>query len=262
MYFVATGHNPEETMPDGTEEAYVAAYEPPALPEISAAAELALLLRVLTRHGYDDLRAGHVTVGQPDGTILINPRELCWPEVRASDVVAIDRDGVKLSGRYNPTIAYGIHLSLRKMRPDLGVIVHNHPRWAMTWADCLRIPPIYDQTSAGIPHELALIDEYGGNFTAVANADAAAEAFGDAEWALLANHGVLVTGRTIAEAFLRCYTLEWRSRRAWEVEAIGGGRELSSDVARDFGLHFEPMAPGWWEAELRMELNRDPSVLD
>ncbi len=241
---------------------YVPAYEPPALPDISPAAELALLVRVLHRHGYDDLRAGHVTVGQADGTILINPRELCWPEVRASDVVTIDGDGVKLAGRYNPTIAYGIHLSLRRLRPDVGVIVHNHPHYSMIWADCLRIPPIYDQTSAGIAHELVLVDEYGGNFTAVANADSAAAAFGDAEWGLLANHGVLVTGRTIAEAFLRSYTLEWRSRRAWELEAIGGGRPLAPEVARDFGRHFEPMAPGWWEAELRMEINRDPSVLD
>lgn len=242
--------------------AYVPAYEPPSLPDISPAAELALLVRVLHRHGYDDLRAGHVTYGQPDGTILINPRELSWPEVTASDIVRIDADGVKLEGRYNPTIAYGIHLALRKLRPDVGVIVHNHPRFSMIWADCLRIPPIYDQTSAGIPHELVMIDEYGGNFTEVANADSAAVAFGAAQWGLLANHGVLVTGATIAQAFLRCYTLEWRSRRAWELECIGGGRPLTPQVARDFGRHFEPMAPGWWEAELRMEFRRDASVLD
>jgi L-fuculose-phosphate aldolase len=237
-------------------------YDPPSLPEISPAAELALLVRVLARHGYDDLRAGHVTYGQPDGSILINPRELCWPEVRASDIVTIDGEGRKLAGRYNPTIAIGIHLELRRRRPDIGAIVHNHPRWSVVWGDCLRIPPIYDQTSGSIPHDLVLIDEYEGNFTGNENAAAAAESFGAAEWALLANHGVLVTGRTIAEAFLRAYTLEWRSQRAWEVEAIGGGRALDADVALSFGRHFEPMAPGWWESRLRMELRRDATVLE
>src|SRR6202034_4058703 len=82
---------------------YRPGYDPPPLPEIPPPAELALLLRVLARHGYDDLRAGHITSGQPDGTILINPRELCWPEVRASDVVAIDASGRKQAGRYNCT---------------------------------------------------------------------------------------------------------------------------------------------------------------
>jgi hypothetical protein len=124
---------------------YRPGYDPPPLPPISAHAELALLLRVLASYGYDDLRAGHVTVGQPDGTILINPRELCWPEVTAADIVTIDSDGVKRDGRFNPTIAYDIHLEVRRLRPDVGVIIHNHPRWSVVWGDCLRIPPIFDQ---------------------------------------------------------------------------------------------------------------------
>jgi L-fuculose-phosphate aldolase len=241
---------------------YRPAYEPPPLPAISPAAELALLARVLARYGYDDLRAGHVTVGQADGSILINPRELCWPEVRASDIVTIDADGMKIDGRYNPTIAYGIHLELRRLRPDVGVIIHNHPRWSVVWGNCLRVPPIYDQTSASIPHELKLVDEYEGTFAVADDASgAAALAFGNAEWALLANHGVLVTGRTIAQAFLRAYTLEWRAQRAWEVETLGGGRPMEPATATSFGRHFEPMAPGWWEAAMRVELTRDPSVL-
>jgi len=48
-------------------------YPPPPLTELSPAAELAVLLRVLTRHGYDDLRAGHVTLGLRDSTLLIKP---------------------------------------------------------------------------------------------------------------------------------------------------------------------------------------------
>jgi L-fuculose-phosphate aldolase len=240
---------------------YRPGYDPPPLPPISAHAELALLLRVLASYGYDDLRAGHVTVGQPDGTILINPRELCWPEVTAADIVTIDSDGVKRDGRFNPTIAYDIHLEVRRLRPDVGVIIHNHPRWSVVWGDCLRIPPIFDQTSASIPHELKLVDEYAGDFTGAGAAARAAELFGDAEWALLANHGVLVTGRTIAQAFLRAYTLEWRSQRAWEVQVLGGGRPMEPATAQAFGEHFEPAAPGWWESAMRMEIARDPAVL-
>jgi hypothetical protein len=47
---------------------YRPAFEPPVLPEISLRAELALLVRVLFAYGYADLRAGHVTIAQPDGT--------------------------------------------------------------------------------------------------------------------------------------------------------------------------------------------------
>ena len=240
---------------------YQPSYDPPPLPPVSPRAELAVLLRALASRGYDDLRAGHVTVGQPDGTILINPRELCWPEVRAADIVTIDGGGTKVAGRYNPTIAYDIHLELRRLRPDVGVVIHNHPHWSVVWGDCHRVPPIYDQTSASIPDELVLVDEYGGDFTGHDAASRAARAFGYAEWALLANHGVLVTGRSVAQAFLRAYTLEWRSQRAWEVECLGGGHPMDPEVARSYGRQFEPATDGWWEAAMRMEIARDASVL-
>lgn len=247
---------------DTESRAHQPSYDPPPLPPISPRAELAVLLRVLAARGYDDLRAGHVTVGQPGGTILINPRELCWPEVRAGDIVTIDGAGRKLAGRYNPTIAADIHLELRRARPDVGIIVHNHPHWSVVWGDCHRVPPIYDQTSASIPEDLVLIDEYAGDFTGQDAAKRAAEAFGDAEWALLANHGVLVTGRSVAQAFLRAYTLEWRAQRAWEVEVLGGGHPMDPDVARDYGRQFQSATDGWWEAAMRMEITRDASVLD
>ena len=54
-------------------------YDPPPLPALSPETELALLVRVLARYGYDDLRAGHVTFGQPDGTILINRGSCAGP---------------------------------------------------------------------------------------------------------------------------------------------------------------------------------------
>jgi ribulose-5-phosphate 4-epimerase/fuculose-1-phosphate aldolase len=238
-------------------------YTRPPIPELSPHAELAVFVRVLHGLGYDDGRAGHVTVRQPDGTLLISPRELAWVEVRASDVVTISADGVKLAGVYNPSPAYGIHLELRKLRPEVGVVVHHHPQWATVWADVCRIPPIYDQTSASVPYPLALVDEYEGTFTNDMDASAsAAQAFGDAEWGLLANHGVLLTGNTLADTYIRAYTLEWRCRRAWQVEVLGGGRPLSDEVAIAYGRGFEPIVHSWWESAARIEITRDPSVLD
>ena len=46
------------------------------------------------------------------------------------------------------------------------------------------------------------------------------------KWALLANHGSLVVGKNLRQAHLRAITLEWRSKRAYEVELAGGGRHI------------------------------------
>jgi len=77
----------------------------PALPELTAAQELALLCRCLFSEGYDDHLAGHITYKQPDGTLLVNPFGLTWDEVTASDIMTMDADGNEISGRWTITPA-------------------------------------------------------------------------------------------------------------------------------------------------------------
>jgi ribulose-5-phosphate 4-epimerase/fuculose-1-phosphate aldolase len=235
----------------------------PPLPELTPQAELALLCRTLFREGYDDHLAGHITYRQPDGTLLVNPWGLTWDEVRASDVLRIDGDGTLLEGRWTVTPAITLHLELHRARDDIRVAVHNHPRWGTLWADMCRIPPVYDQTSAMVPGDPALYAEFEGSVDAVDNARACVEALGDCRMALLANHGVLVVGRDIAQAHHRSIVLEWRCRQAWHVEAAGGGVPLDPEVHRRFAAPFDHVSfPGLWDAMCRRELRLDPTVLD
>ena len=77
----------------------------PILQELTPKQEVALMCRVLFREGYNDHIAGHITLRQDDGTMLVNPWELAWDEVCASDILTIDPDGKVLDGRWNVTPA-------------------------------------------------------------------------------------------------------------------------------------------------------------
>ncbi len=235
----------------------------PPLPELTAAQELALLARILHREGYDDHLAGHITVKLPDGTFLVNPFGLPWDEVRAGDVMHMDADGRQLDGRWTITPAITLHVEVHRARHDVGVAIHNHPEWGTVWADIGRAPEIYDQTSALYSGDVAVFEEYLGSVDRAENARAAVEALGDADVALLANHGVLILGATVRQAYLRASAFEWRCRQAWRVAAAGGGRPMRSDVAASFGAFFNRHDfPGLFEAMARRELRRDASVLD
>src|ERR687891_166446 len=120
----------------------------PALPELTPAQELALLCRCLFDEGYNDHLAGHITYKQPDGTFLVNPFGLTWDELRASDIMRMDADGKLIDGPWTITPAITLHVELHKARHDVGVAVHNHPRWATIWSDLQRAPEVYDQTGA------------------------------------------------------------------------------------------------------------------
>ncbi|MSO87384.1 MAG: class II aldolase/adducin family protein [Acidimicrobiia bacterium] len=234
----------------------------PPLPSMTPQASVALLARMLFREGYDDHLAGHITARQPDGTLLVNPWGLTWDEVTASDIMRIDGDGHVLEGRWTVTPAITLHIELHRQRPDIGVALHNHPRWGTLWADAHRVPPVYDQTSAMMPGDPALYDDFGGSVDALDNARACVAALGDASTALLANHGVLVVGEDMAQAHHRAVVLEWRCRQAWHVEAMGGGVPVRPEVFERFAAPFAQVSfPGLFEAMARRELRADPSIL-
>jgi L-fuculose-phosphate aldolase len=236
----------------------------PGLPGLDARAELALLARILFREGYDENLAGHISAKQPDGTFLVTPYGLTWDELRASDLMRVDlENGKVLEGKWTVTVAIELHVELHRARSDIGVAVHNHPRFATVWAARHQVPPIYDQTSTMLGGPLALLDEYGGGVRETSQSQAAVRALGDAHAVLLANHGVLVVARDVRQAYLRSIAVERRCRIAWYVEALGGGTPMRDEVATVGGRMMDENGwPGSFEALARRELRRDPSVLE
>jgi L-fuculose-phosphate aldolase len=231
---------------------------------LPAPQQFALFARILHRLGFRDSLAGHLTMRQPDGTLLANPFPVGWDELTASDVCVISRDGEHLRGREHASRAIELHVALHRARRDLNIVVHNHPEWATVWACAGRIPPVYDQTSANLDTDIVRVP-YTGPVLDPGYAAELARRIGPAEVALLENHGVLVMGDSLERVLWRAYVLERRCMMAWRVEAIGGVAmpaeyaDISRDVlVRGFGGAF----PGFFDYLARREIRLDPSVLD
>jgi L-ribulose-5-phosphate 4-epimerase len=217
------------------------------LPELTAREELVLLARTLWREGYDDHLAGHITYRQD--------------EIRPEDVLVIDREGALIEGNWPVPLGIPLHVELHRLRDDIGVTVHSHPQFGTVWADLGRLPGCYDQSSALGGGELVLVDEYDGPVDSRDSAARAAAAVGTADMALLANHGVLVTAGSIRAAHQRAVALEHRCRRAWQIEAVGPGRELPEPARSFFGASDGEGFHGFFEAMARRELRLDPGLL-
>jgi ribulose-5-phosphate 4-epimerase/fuculose-1-phosphate aldolase len=168
-----------------------------------------------------------------------------------------------IEGRWNVTPAIGLHLAIHARRPDVRVVIHNHSRFGTLWANARRTPAIHDQTSAQVDGDPVLVDEYNAPVNERSEAEHCAEALGRAKFALLANHGVLIVAADVRQAHLRAVTLEWRCRQAWMMEAIGGGAPIPEAVADRIGAMIDGNGfPFLWEAMVRRELRRDPTVLE
>lgn len=235
----------------------------PLLPVLTSRQELALLCRTLHREGYDDHIAGHITIAEPDGTFLVNPWELAWDELTASDIIRVDAAGQVIDGDWNVTPAIGLHLAVHQRRDDLRVVIHNHSRWGSVWAAAGRIPPVYDQTSGHVDEDPRLYDEYAGTVDGAIEAQAAADALGAGKWALLKNHGVFIVARDVRQAHLRAVTLEHRCRLAWQVELLGTGQPITDPASLRVVRMSDALGmPFLWEAMARREIRLDPGVID
>ena len=245
----------------------VAAFAPrggerPLLPKLTAKSQLALMCHMLHAEGWNDHIAGHISWRQGDGTLLTNPWELRWDELRASDIVTIDPDGNHVSGEWNVTPALGLHIQIHHARKDAHVVVHNHPRWSGIWAGLRETPPVYDQAGGYCGLELPVYDEYAGTFEDGETSQSAVDALGDAKWALLANHGSLVVGKDLRQAHLRVVTLEWRARRAYEVRLAGGQQPMPDAAVEALTMVDDNGFPFLWEAMARKVLDEKPDIID
>lgn len=232
------------------------------LPPITAKAQVALMCRMLCAEGWNEHIAGHITVRQPDGTILTNPWELAWEELTAGEIVTMGAQGKILDSDWNVSPAIGLHLQLHELRPEINVVIHNHPKWSGIWANLQEVPPVYDQAGAYCGVALPLYNEYLGTFEDEQTSLTAAEALGNHKWALLANHGSLVVAENLRQAHLRVATLEWRSKRAWEVRLGGGAEPMADELVESLSLPDQNGFPWLWEAMARRELRNDPTILD
>jgi L-ribulose-5-phosphate 4-epimerase len=232
-------------------------------PELSQREQIVVLARALWREGYNDHLAGHITVNQGDGTLLCNPWLLTWEEFGPDDVIRIDLDGKVLEGDWPAPLGIPLHLELHKARPGIQWALHHHPQWGTVWADLVRVPPLHDQTGAGGGGgELVMVDEYDGG---VDDANAAASAvakMGDAELALLAHHGVFVLAKSVAAAYWRAASLEWRCQKAWQVEMAGGGPGLPEEGGARFRASDGTGFVGYWETAVRRELRADAELAE
>ncbi|CAN5335183.1 hypothetical protein BH09ACT7_BH09ACT7_53700 [soil metagenome] len=143
------------------------------------------------------------------------------------------------------------------------MVIHNHPYYVCVLAALGVLPELVHQTGALFLDDMCLVDEYDGEIDSPSRAADLAASIGSANITILANHGVLVTGRTLAEAVYRAASIERVCKLAYDVMLTG--RQPSemawSDMAGMQKSLVERAADVYWAGAARMTIKADPDVL-
>jgi len=191
--------------------------------------DLAAAHRLAVMHEFSEGIRNHMTAYSPTrpDRFLALPFGLHWTEAAASDFIEADFDGNVIAGDGDlERTAYCIHAPIHRARPDSACVFHTHMPYAsaLTRLKNQELLPI-GQTEIFLKDDVAYDDHYGGFAYDPAEGERMAKLLGDKNIMFLANHGVIVLGKTIADAYERLFYLE----RAAQVQlyAMWTGRELN-----------------------------------
>lgn len=200
--------------------------------------DMAAAFRWTARLDMHEAVANHFSLAvNEDGTqFLMNPNQMHFSRVKASDILLLDaNDAGTMSqpGAPDPT-AWGLHGSIHRLCPHIRCAMHVHSRYATVLAGLAdsHLPPI-DQNCATFFNRHVVDEAYGGLAFEEEGARCADLLKNPKHKTLImGNHGVLVTGDSIADTFNRLYYFE-RAAETYIIALQTGQplRIMSDDIA-------------------------------
>ena len=189
-------------------------------PGTAARVDLAAAFRLAARLGLHEGICNHFSLAVPGAheRFLLNPYGLHWSEIRAGDLLEVDAAGKVLSGRGKAeATAFFIHARIHRGNTRANCVLHTHmpQATALTTLANGRLDWI-SQTSVKFYDRVAYYDQYNGLALDDEEGDRVCDALGDKAVLFLANHGVVVTADSVAQAFDDLYYLE----RACELQLL------------------------------------------
>ncbi|ELF6203452.1 TPA: class II aldolase/adducin family protein [Pseudomonas putida] len=173
--------------------------------------ELAACYRLIAHFRMSDLIFTHISLRLPgpEHHFLINPYGLLFDEITASSLVKIDLQGRPVEPSPHPVNPAGfvIHSAIHAAREDAHCVLHTHTRagCAVAALECGLLP--VNQMSMEF-YGLVAYHAFEGIALDMDEQQRLVADLGDKPVMILRNHGLLATGGSVAEAFLRMYYLE------------------------------------------------------
>lgn len=237
-------------------------------PVTQARLDLTTALRMAARHGLNEGVCNHFSMAVPgsDELFLVNPQGLHWSEVTPADLVMADAEGNVIEGRYPvEATAFFIHARIHQGNRRAQVVLHTHMPYATALTSIVdgRIE-MCTQNAFRFWNRIAYDEQYSGVALSNDEGDRMCQALGDRDILFLRNHGVIVTGRTVAQAYDDLYYIERTAmvqvlamqtgrplHNVDETMVAHAARQIANDTQQAF-LHFESLKrlldrdePGW-----------------
>jgi L-fuculose-phosphate aldolase len=196
--------------------------------------QIVAIMERIYSHEMTTTSGGNISVRDENGDIWITPARVDKGSLRRQDIVRIGLKG-EHEGLYPASSEYPFHLNVYKVRPDVQAVIHAHPGALVSFSICGQVPDtrLFPEAwhvcgrVAFARYALPGSSQLGSNI---------AEQCGSKEQPaciLLENHGIVVIGGSLAQAFERFETLEFTAQIILNARLLGPVNYLSDAQVED-----------------------------
>jgi len=195
--------------------------------------QIVMAISRIYNRGLTTTSGGNISMMDETGDIWVTPSAIDKGSLRSADIMCVRKDG-SIEGLHRPSSEYPFHQAIYRARPDIRAIVHAHPPALVSFSIVREIPDPNIVAQAKhvcgpigyAPYELPGSEVLG---------DRIAESFIKGFSAvIMENHGTVVGGTDLADAFQRFEALEFCARTIIYGKTIGIPRYLTDDQVRLF----------------------------
>ncbi|MEK7719276.1 MAG: class II aldolase/adducin family protein, partial [Bacteroidota bacterium] len=210
--------------------------------------QITMVIDKIYKSGLTTTSGGNVSIIDDNGDIWVTPSAIDKGSLRPSDIMVIRKNGA-IEGRHKPSSEYPFHKAIYECRPDIKAIIHAHQPALVSFSIVRQIPntnviPQAKHICGGIgyaPYQLpgsvglgkVIADEFEKGFEAV----------------IMENHGTVVGGTDLKDAFQRFETLEFCCRTILYGNMIGTPNYLTDAQIEEFEAQIPHLLPEMKEVE-------------
>ncbi len=198
------------------------------------AEQIAVIIKRIYRSGMTTTSGGNVSIRDDNGVIRTTPPAIDKGTLRPSDMIRVTKDG-QIIGPYKPSSEYPFHRAIYNTRPEIRAIIHAHPPGLVAFSIAHKIP-----NTNIIPQAKDICGEIGYAPYACPGSEELGKKISDVfedekfKAVILENHGVVLGGSDLMDAYQRFETLEFCCRTILNAERLGGVSTLTDAQIADF----------------------------
>ena len=204
--------------------------------------QITTIIDRIYKRGMTTTSGGNISVIDDNGDIWVTPSAIDKGSLRASDIICVKKDGT-IVGKHKPSSEFPFHKAIYEARPDIKSVIHAHPPALVSFSIVRQIPntniisqakhicgPIgYAKYRLPGSNDLGTViaDEFNKGYKAV----------------IMENHGVVLGGSDLTDAYERFETLEFCCRTILYGSQIGTPKYLKDSQIDEFEAQVPAVRP-------------------